>query len=63
MLIKCIWDSIVFDDYDFGYKERINVYMIFFAVFLSLLFFPLDVLFSPIEIIAFIIYKIIDKED
>lgn len=59
MFTKSVWDSIVFDDYDYGYKKRIDVFDIFLAIVISFFTIQVDILLSPLEIIAFIIWKII----
>lgn len=61
MLSKWAWDTIVFDDYDYGYEERIEVGNIFFAIFLNVFTIPVDILLSPLETIALILYFIIRR--
>lgn len=57
-----VWEEFVIEkvkkpwlDGDLEYVEVV------FAVFLSLFSIPIDLLLSPIEVIGFIIYKIITK--
>lgn len=61
MLSKWAWDTIVFDDYDYGYKERIEVANVFGAIFVNVFTIPIDILLSPLEIIALILYFIIRR--
>ena len=62
MLTYGVWEEFVIEkikkpwlDGDLEYVE------VAFAVFLSLFTIPIDLLLSPVEIIGFIIYKIITR--
>ena len=58
MLVKWIWESLLYDYRLFRkVTSPINVFQ---CLFLSILVLPFDILLSPLEIVAFIIYKFIN---
>lgn len=60
MLTKEIWEEFVIKDF-YSMYEDIDIIDIFGAVSISLLTIPIDIILSPLEIIAYIIKKVLDK--
>jgi hypothetical protein len=60
MLTKEVWKEFVIKNY-YSMYEDIDIIDIFGAVSISLLTIPIDIILSPLEIIAYIIKKVLDK--
>ena len=53
MITYCIWKTV----------DTFELFDIFVAIFFSIFIIWLDLILLPIEVIAFIVYKILNKED
>ena len=62
MITYGVWEELVIERVKKPwYDGDVELHDVVIAVFLSLFTIPIDLLISPIEIIGFIIYKIITK--
>lgn len=59
MLTKTIWEDLVFDSY-YGEKDLSTISL---ALMLSILTLVIDIVFLPLELIALIIYFIINRRN
>lgn len=61
MLTISIWQEIAFNDellWEFGEYPAIGIFL---SLFFSIFTLPIDLIFLPIQLIGFIIYKIANK--
>lgn len=59
MLTCYIWK--IFINYDLEYNSEISLFTIMVSLLISIFSIPIDIIFLPFELLAYCIYKIVNK--